>query len=300
MGNLCPQRRDAAYLDPLCREVEGDAEVVERARDLAQRRPRRDEARESHVAGRAAHGLKVDVGQGARRRTRPRSFALLLSPVGDLTRRHEGGGEDDGEHYQRPRVAPDGVGDGGRVPLPAGLADGVGLAPRRVDQAPPRAGDVPLYAVPELHADLLADDLWVDVLAKVPHVPGHARPDLEHLSLYALRCLAHDLNCPFTQLMFCWRARIVRCGTGSILRSMLAPVPASIPPIRSSTPETMSAESHSERKRLSTYTPVREMKMRKTSMNTAPMARRPAAMPACRATGTSSVFASSSCLSASS
>ena len=50
-------------------------EVVERARDLAQRRPRRDEARESHVAGRAAHGLKVDVGQGARRRTRPRGFA---------------------------------------------------------------------------------------------------------------------------------------------------------------------------------------------------------------------------------
>ena len=31
-----------------------------------QRRPCRDEAREEHVASRAAHGLEVDVGQGTR------------------------------------------------------------------------------------------------------------------------------------------------------------------------------------------------------------------------------------------
>jgi hypothetical protein len=129
MGNCCPERRDAAYFDRLGREVEGDAEIAERAHDLTQRRPRRDEAREGHVAGRAAHGLKVDVGQGAPHSARPRGFALLLSTVGDLTRRHESGGEGNGEQYQGPRVAPDGVGDGGRVPLPAGLADRVGLAP---------------------------------------------------------------------------------------------------------------------------------------------------------------------------
>jgi hypothetical protein len=62
----------------------------------------------------------------------------------------------------------------------------------------------------------------------------------------------------------------------------------------------MSAEIHRLRKRLSTYTPVREMKMRKTNMNTPPTTRRPVAMPACRATGMSSVRASSTCLSTSS
>src|SRR5918998_2312818 len=226
---------------------------------------------------------------------------LLLAPVGDLARRHEGGGEGDGEQDHGPRVAPYGVGEGRRVALPADLAYRVGLALRGVDEAPARAGEGALDPVPYLRADLLADDLGVDVLAEVLNVRDHAAPDLEHLPLYALRCLAHDLNCPFNQLMFCWSVLIVRCGTGSSLRSMLAPDPASIPPIKSSTPETISAESHRlSRKRLSTYTPVKEMKMRKTSRNTAPTTRRPVAMPACLPTGTSSVRASSTCLSTSS
>ena len=42
-----------------------------------------------------------------------------------------------------------------------------------------------------------------DVLAEVLHVRGHAAPDLEHLPFYTLGYLAHYLNCPFIQLMFC-------------------------------------------------------------------------------------------------
>ena len=73
-----------------------------------QRRPCRDEAREGHVASRAAHGLEVDVGQ----RTRSGGPRLLLpfAPVGDLARRHERCGQGDGEQDQGPRIALDGVG----------------------------------------------------------------------------------------------------------------------------------------------------------------------------------------------
>ena len=127
-------------------------------------------------------------------------------------------------------------------------------------------------------------------------VRSHAAPDLKHLPLYALRYLAHDLNCPFNQFMFCWSVLIVRCGTGSNLRSMLAPDAASITPIKSSTPETMSAESHRDRNRLSTYTAVIEMKIGRRAEHGA-VTRRPVAMPACLPTGTSSVRASSTCLS---
>jgi hypothetical protein len=45
--------------------------------------------------------------------------------------------------------------------------------------------------------DLLGDDLRLNVLAKSLHIRRHAAPNLGHLSLYTLRCLAHGLSCPF-------------------------------------------------------------------------------------------------------
>src|SRR5215216_2607577 len=139
--------------------------------------------------------------------------------------------------------------------------DGLDLAAGRVTESFSQATQSSPYAVLDPGAELLAYYLGVHVLAKVPNVRSHAAPDLEHLPFYALRYLAHDLNCPFNQLMFCWKVRIVRWGLGSSFLSMLAPDPASIPPIKSSIPETMSAAAHMGTKSLSAYTPARERMM---------------------------------------
>src|SRR5215212_5951042 len=94
--DVCPERADTVHLDPLRSEVEGHAEASEGSFDLRQRRSRRDEGGEGHVASRATHGLEMNVGQewssdsvvtglrwvgvfGARR-----AAPLFLSSVGDL------------------------------------------------------------------------------------------------------------------------------------------------------------------------------------------------------------------------
>src|SRR5215208_4763491 len=59
------------------------------------------------------------------------------------------------------------------------------------------------YASFDLRRDPLGDDRGLGVLLEIPNVRRHAAPDLEHLPFYALRYLAHYLNCPFIQLMFC-------------------------------------------------------------------------------------------------
>src|SRR5215218_11346789 len=132
----------------------------------------------------------MDVGQGVRRgtryRDRPGGLALLfLSSVGDPACRHEGDGEGDGEKDQRPGIALHRVGEGGGVSLSSGLAYRAGLAFGRVEEAATHAGKSAPDALLDPGADLPADDLGVHVLAKIPHVRGHAAPDLEHLPFYA-------------------------------------------------------------------------------------------------------------------
>jgi hypothetical protein len=59
----CPERADTVYLDTLHSEVEAYAEAAQEGRDLGQRRSRRDERGEGHVAGRATDGLEMNVFQ---------------------------------------------------------------------------------------------------------------------------------------------------------------------------------------------------------------------------------------------
>src|SRR5215218_1786133 len=106
------ERLDAADLYPLGREVERDAEALERCDDLLRRRPGGDEASEGHVASHATNGLEVDVLHFLTRARPRRALLVSLSSVGDLARSHQGGGEGDGEQDQGPRVALYGVGEG--------------------------------------------------------------------------------------------------------------------------------------------------------------------------------------------
>src|SRR5215210_5671463 len=225
---------------------------------------------------------------------------LFLSSVGDSAHGHQGDGQADGKQDQGPRVALHGVREGRRVPLPARLTDHLRLATGRFLEALAEADCGVPQAFFDPRRDPLRDDRRLGVLLEVANVRGHAAPDLEHLPFYALRYLAHYLNCPFIQLMFCWRVRIVRWGVGSNLLSMLAPAAPSIPPTSRSIPLTIRAETHRERKTFSAQTPVSEKIMRKTSMKTPAAARRPEANPACLPMGAISVLANSICLLASS
>src|SRR5215208_412285 len=241
-------------------------------------------------------GLRWGVAVFGARGTAP----LILSSVGDLAHGHQGDAQADGQEDQRPRIALNGVRQGCRVPLPACLPDHLRLTTGRFPEALAKADQGTPYASFDLRRDPLGDDRGLGVLLEIPNVRRHAAPDLEHLPFYALRYLAHYLNCPFIQLMFCWRVRIVRWGVGSNLLSMLAPAAPSIPPTSSSIPLTIRAETHKERKTFSAQTPVREKIMRKTSMKTPAAARRPEANPACLPMGAISVLANSICLVASS
>jgi hypothetical protein len=94
------ERADAAYLGLFRREIKGDPEGAEGGGDLLQVGPRRHEAGEGHVAGRAADGLEVDVGQeGFRAQPAPGEktveTALIPAAVGDLARHQQGDDEDD-------------------------------------------------------------------------------------------------------------------------------------------------------------------------------------------------------------
>src|SRR5829696_7377386 len=176
---------------------------------------------------------------------------LFHPSVGDPAHRHQGNGQADGEHDQWPGIALDGVRERRRVPLSASLTDHLRLAAGRLLQALAETDQGVPGAVPDPGGSPFRYDLGLHVLLEVPHVRAHAAPDLEHLPLYALRNLAHYLNCPFIQLMFCCRVAIVRWGLGSRLLRMLAPIPPSMPPMSKSMPLTMRAETHGDRKTLS-------------------------------------------------
>ncbi len=89
-------------------EVEGYAEAAQGGCDLMQRRSRCDERGEGHVAGRATHGLEMNVGQdlspgpvttGLRWEGVFGAWGpapLFLSSVGDPAHGHKGDGQADG------------------------------------------------------------------------------------------------------------------------------------------------------------------------------------------------------------
>jgi hypothetical protein len=107
--DVCPECADAVHIDALHSEVEGYTEAAQGGYDLMQRRPRRDERGQGHVASRATNGLEVNVDQdpsldlvvtGLRwvgvfeaRGTAP----LFLSSVGDLAHGHQSKGQADGK-----------------------------------------------------------------------------------------------------------------------------------------------------------------------------------------------------------
>jgi hypothetical protein len=107
--DVCPECADTVHLYPLCSEVEGHTEAAQGGCDLRQRRSRRDERGEGHVARRTTHGLEMNVGQdlspgsGATGLRWERVFGawgtapLFLSSVGDPAHSHKGDGQADGK-----------------------------------------------------------------------------------------------------------------------------------------------------------------------------------------------------------